>query len=337
MLKEYIDALILRRNLSAAETEEAFAILTCGRASHAQIGAFLAALEMKKITASELAGAARMMRRRASFIDCGARDVADVVGTGGDRSNSFNISTTACFVAAGAGVPMAKHGNRAATSKCGAADVLAELGVNLDASAATVEYAISEHGVGFLYAAKMHPVMAQMRIIRKELGIRTIFNMLGPLTNPAGARFQLIGVYASELTELFASALRELGSRRAMVVHGLDGLDEISCCAPTRISELRDGGIFTYELIPEQFTGGESYAPCELAGGDPKLNAQILLDILSGRKRGAKRAVTLMNAGAVIYLSGRAGSMLDGVRLAAESIDSGAALGKLEALKEAVK
>lgn len=333
MLRRFINKLLDGRNLTAQEMEEAFTVLTGGKVSHVQIGAFLVMLEKQGITFDELAGAARMMRRAAAFIDCGQRDVVDVVGTGGDRSNSFNISTTSAFVAAGAGVPMAKHGNRAATSKCGAADVLAELGVNLDAPAEVVENAITEHGIGFLYAPKMHPVMAKMKVVRHELGIPTIFNLLGPLTNPAGARSQVIGVYSPRLTELFAAALRELGSRRAMVVHGMDGLDEISSCAPTRVSELKDGEIRTYELLPEMFIS-QSYNRGELIGGDAAVNADILRSILNGREQGAKRAVVLLNAGAVIYVAGLAADLREGVRMAASSIDSGAAEKKLNELIE---
>lgn len=333
MLRAYLEKLLAGADLTGREMEQAFELLTSGRAAHSQIGAFLTALQLKGVTFDELSGAARMLRRSATFIDCAQRDVVDVVGTGGDRSNSFNISTASSFVAAGAGTPMAKHGNRAASSKCGAADVLAALGVNLDAPAEVVESAIVEHGIGFLYAAKMHPVMGRMRILRQELGVPTIFNLLGPLTNPAGARCQVLGVYSPKLTELFAGALRELGSRHAMVVHGMDGLDEISCSAPTRVAELIDGDIRTYELLPELILG-ETFDRAELIGGDAAVNAGILLDVLEGRDRGAKRAVVLLNAGAVIYVSGLAADLREGVELAAKSIDSGAARAKLQTLIE---
>ncbi|MDD4818449.1 MAG: anthranilate phosphoribosyltransferase [Victivallaceae bacterium] len=336
MLKKYLKKAVTGRDLTAAEMGEAFELLTSGTVPHSQIGAFLAAMQIKGITGGELAGAAAVMRRAANFIDCGQREVVDVVGTGGDGADTFNISTASCFVAAGAGVAMAKHGNRAATSRCGSADVLAELGVNLDAPAEKVEASIMENGIGFLFAARLHPVMGRMRIIRGELGIPTVFNLLGPLTNPAGAKYQVIGVFAAELTELFAAALRDLGSRHALVVHGMDGLDEISCCAPTRVSELLDGEVRTRELLPEMFFDGV-YDKSELVGGDAKTNAAIMLDVLSGRDRGARRAVVLLNAGAVIYVSGLAADIAGGVELARRSIDSGAALDKLEILKEAVK
>ena len=315
MLTRYLEKVLDRRDLSPAEMEEAFRIITGGEVAHSQIGAFLAALRMKGVSQTELVGAARMLRRAA--------------GTG-----SFNISTTSAFVAAGAGVCVAKHGNRAASSRCGSADVLAALGFELDAPAAVMENAIAEHGIGFLYAAKFHPVLGQVAVLRRELRIRTVFNMVGPLCNPAGARSIVLGVYAPELTELFAGALQELGVRRALVVHGLDGLDEISCCAATRVSELRDGRIVTRELLPELLLG-TVYAPEELRGGDPERNAEILRSVLSGVDRGAPRAAVLLNAGAAIYIAGVASTLEEGILLAGRSIDSGAAERKLELLIEA--
>lgn len=334
MLTRYLEKVLDRRDLSPAEMEEAFRIITGGEVAHSQIGAFLAALRMKGVSQTELVGAARMLRRAAAFIDCGGRDVVDVVGTGGDGTGSFNISTTSAFVAAGAGVCVAKHGNRAASSRCGSADVLAALGFQLDAPAAVMENAIAEHGIGFLYAAKFHPVLGQVAVLRRELRIRTVFNMVGPLCNPAGARSIVLGVYAPELTELFAGALQELGVRRALVVHGLDGLDEISCCAATRVSELRDGRIVTRELLPELLLG-TVYAPEELRGGDPEQNAEILQSVLTGVNRGAPRAAVLLNAGAAIYVAGVASTLEEGIALAGCSIDSGAAERKLELLIEA--
>ncbi len=333
MLTRYLNLLFDRRDLSAAGMEEALRIITGGEVSHSQIGAFLAALRMKGVSGPELVGAARMLRRAAAFIDCGRREVTDVVGTGGDGSNSFNISTASAFVAAGAGVAVAKHGNRAASSRCGSADVLAALGYNLDAPASQIEYAIAEHGIGFLYAPKMHPVLANVGVIRRELKIRTIFNMLGPLCNPAGARSIVLGVYAPELTELFAGALMELGVRRAMVVHGMDGIDEISCSDATRVTELCDGVLRTSELLPELLIG-ERYAASEIRGGDPAVNAAILRSVLDGSDRRGPRAAVLLNAGAAIYVAGVAATLPEGIRRAEESIDSGAALKKLELLIE---
>jgi len=335
MLKSYLLKLLAGGDLSAQDMEKAFDLLTSGQAAHSQIGAFLALMQRKKVTSNELVGAARMLRRAATFIDCGRLEPVDVVGTGGDGANTFNISTASFFVAAGAGVVMAKHGNRSATSKCGAADVLEKLGLNLEAPPEVVENSIADVGAGFLFAAKMHPAIGRMRILRRELGIPTMFNLLGPLLNPAGAKYQLLGVNAPDLTELFAETLRQLGSRRAMVVHGMyDHLDEISCCGPTRVSELKDGQVRTYELLPEVLLG-ETYDAADLAGGDAELNAKLLLDVVCGCDRGAKRAVVLANAGAVIYIAGLAVDLRDGVRCAAESIDSGAAKAKLDAVIEA--
>lgn len=334
MLTVYLNKLFSRNDLTPGEMEDAFRIITGGEVAHSQIGAFLAALRMKGVTRPELVGAARMLRRAAAFIDCGGREVVDVVGTGGDGSNSFNISTTSAFVAAGAGVTVAKHGNRAASSRCGSADVLAALGYNLDAPVPVIENAIAEIGIGFLFAAKLHPTLANVAVIRRELKIRTVFNMLGPLCNPAGAKSIVLGVYAPELTELFAGALLELGTRRAMVVHGMDGIDEISCCGPTRVTELRDGEIRTSELLPELLIG-ECYDPAEIVGGTPAENAVILRSVLDGSNRGGARASVLLNAGATIYVAGGAPTLSEGIRRAGESIDSGAALNKLERLIEA--
>lgn len=333
MLTKYLNRIFEGRDLASFEMEEALRIITGGEVPHSQIGAFLAALRMKGVSSPELVGAARMLRRAAAFIDCGRREVVDIVGTGGDGSNSFNISTASAFVAAGAGVPVAKHGNRAASSRCGSADVLAALGYNLEAPNALIEYAIAEIGIGFLYAPRMHPVLANVAVIRRELKIRTLFNMLGPLCNPAGARSIVLGVYAPELTELFAGALIELGVRRALVVHGMDGIDEISCSDATRVTEVRDGAFRTSELLPELLIGNR-YDASEVAGGDPEENAAILRSVLDESNRGGARAAVLLNAGAAIYVAGAVDSLPEGIRRAGESIDSGAALGKLERLIE---
>lgn len=334
MLTRYLNQLFEGRDLTPLEMEEALRIVTDCQAVRSQIGAFLAALRMKGVSRSELVGAARMLRRAAAFIDCGQREVVDVVGTGGDGSNSFNISTASAFVAAGAGVAVAKHGNRAASSRCGSADVMALLGYNLDAPVPVIEHEIVENGIGFLYAAKLHPALANVAEIRRELKVRTIFNMLGPLCNPAGANSIVLGVYAPELTELFAGALLDLGVHRALVVHGMEGIDEISCCAPTRITELKDGEIHTSELLPELLIGS-SFDPSEIAGGAPEENAAILRSVLNGSNRGGARAAVLLNAGATIYVAGRASTLKEGILLAGESIDSGSAMHKLEQLIEA--
>lgn len=329
-----LHSVLAGRDLSAGEMEQVITRMTRNEIPHAQLGAFLAALRMKGESAAELLGAARVLRRHAIGIDSGRREVVDIVGTGGDGGVSFNISTTASLVASGAGVAVAKHGNRAVSGKCGAADVLAELGFNLDAPPAAMELAIQEHGIGFLFAPRMHPVLSSVAVLRRELKIRTVFNLLGPLCNPAGASAMVVGVYESGLVELFAEVLRQLGVKRAMVVHGRDGLDEISCAASTRVAELRDGEIRNYELFPELVLG-ERYPLSGIAGGDAKCNAAMLLRVVRGEERGAARAIVAVNAGAAIYVAGLADSPADGVRLAEDSIDGGAAAKKLNQLIEA--
>ena len=336
MLRPYIATLMQRRDLEEAESFECFSRIMEGTCDPIQIASLLTAMRLKGETSSEIAGAARAMRRKASFIDTGMSNVLDIVGTGGDAAGTFNISTTACFVAAGAGVTIAKHGNRAVSGKSGSADVLAELGFNLDVEPSVMECCIQENGIGFLFAQKMHPAMRYAAPVRNALKMRTIFNLLGPLTNPAGARNHLIGVFAPEYTEMFASVLKTLGSSHALIVHGSDGLDEISPESPTRICELKDGTIKTYEFFPEMVTD-EVYPRSSVQGGSPAENAQITLDILRGEERGGKRAVVLLNAGAAIYAADAAKNIREGIEKAARSIDSGAALKKLELLVEASK
>lgn len=336
MLRPYIATLMQRRDLEEAESFECFSRIMEGTCDPIQIASLLTAMRLKGETSSEIAGAARAMRRKASFIDTGMSNVLDIVGTGGDAAGTFNISTTACFVAAGAGVTIAKHGNRAVSGKSGSADVLAELGFNLDVDPSVMECCIQENGIGFLFAQKMHPAMRYAAPVRNALKMRTIFNLLGPLTNPAGARNHLIGVFAPEYTEMFASVLKTLGSSHALIVHGSDGLDEISPESPTRICELKDGTIKTYEFFPEMVTD-EVYPLSSVQGGSPAENAQITLDILRGEERGGKRAVVLLNAGAAIYAADAAKNIREGIEKAARSIDSGAALKKLELLVEASK
>lgn len=334
MLKEELEKILAGNDLTAEETGAALEKIASGKVPPVQIGAFLGALRTKGESETELAGAARMLRRKCRFIDHGAREVIDTCGTGGDRRggrSTFNISTTCAFVAAGAGIGVAKHGNRSVSSKCGSADVLAELGYNLDADPEVVEDSIMDNGIGFLFAAKLHPVMGTVAPYRRELGVRTIFNMLGPLINPANAGAQLLGVYDAKLTELFARVLRDLKLRRAMVVHGHDGMDEITICAPTRISELENGNISTFDLHPEIYLG-RLYSAEEIPGGDVAENARILRSVLTGEDRGAARAITVLNSGAAIMVAGKAEDLCEGMRLAERSIDSGAALEKLEAL-----
>jgi anthranilate phosphoribosyltransferase len=290
---------------------------------------------MKGESVEELTGAAAAMRRHAVLIDTGGLPVVDTCGTGGDRAGTFNISTTAAFVVAGAGVPVAKHGNRAVTSKCGSADVLVALGVNIEAPPETVEECIRDIGIGFLFAPRLHPAMKHAAPVRRELGIRTIFNMLGPLTNPANARGQILGVFAPELTESFAAVLRALGSKRAFIAHGRDGLDEITVTTTTRVTELRDGRLRTYELDPLPLIG--AYHPADsLRGGAPETNAAITRRVLAGES-GAARDVVLLNAAAGIVAGERADDLAQGFELAKISIDSGQAAAKLQALIEHTK
>ena len=321
--------------MAADETSAVFDRLMDGRFTPAQTGALLTALRMKGEGVEELTGAAAAMRRHAVLIDTGGLPVVDTCGTGGDRAGTFNISTTAALVVAGAGVPVAKHGNRAVTSKCGSADVLVELGVNIEAPPETVEECIRDIGIGFLFAQKLHPAMKHAAPVRRELGIRTIFNMLGPLTNPANARGQILGVFAPELTESFAAVLRTLGSKRAFIVHGRDGLDEITVTTTTRVTELHDGRLRTYELDPLPFIG--AYHPADsLRGGSPQENAAITRRVLAGES-GAARDIVLLNAAAGIVAGGKADDLRKGFELAEISIDSGQAAAKLQALIEHTK
>ncbi len=327
---ESLAKIVSKQNLGEAEIGEMLSEILGGKVSDAQVGAFMAALATKGETFEELAGAARAMRRKARRIQARETTVVDTCGTGGDGAKTFNISTTTAFVVAGCGVTVAKHGNRSVSSQCGSADVLEALGVKLDTDPEVVEEAVQEIGIGFLFAPVYHGAMKYAARARKEVGLRSIFNMLGPLTNPAGANCQLLGVYAPELTEMFARALSLLGAKRAFVVHGHDGLDEISVCAPTRITELADGMIRTYDIDPADYFG-ETAAPQALAGGDPVQNARITRDILAGEK-GPARNVVLLNAAAALMAAGRAGDLKEGVAAAKTAVDDGAAAAKLEAL-----
>ncbi len=330
MFRDYLQQIVRRQDLTQEAMSEMIAAIFSGEISDAQIGAFMGALATKGETFAELAGAAQAMRRKALRIQTGADTVVDTCGTGGDGAGTFNISTTTAFVVAGAGVTVAKHGNRSVSSQCGSADVLEALGVNLNTPPEIVEETVRAIGIGFMFAPLFHGAMKHAMRARKEVGLRSIFNMLGPLTNPAAANCQLLGVFAPELTEMFAEALRLLGARRAMVVHGHDGLDEISVCAATRVSELADGRIRTYEIYPEQYFG-ELAAPEAIAGGAPAQNAAITRAILDG-EAGPRRNVVIVNAAAALVCAGKAQRIEDGLRQAAEVIDSGAARAKLEDL-----
>jgi anthranilate phosphoribosyltransferase len=328
--KDILTALVKRRNLTETEAAESVDAILDGAWTDAQIGAFLAALAAKGETIDEVAGAARAMRRKAVRVQALATSVIDTCGTGGDGAGTFNISTTTAFVAAGAGATVAKHGNRSVSSACGSADVLEALGLNLQVHPEVMEQALNEIGIAFLFAPLYHGAMKHAMPARKQLGIRTLFNMLGPLTNPAGASAQLLGVFAPALTEMFAQVLLKLGTRRAFVVHGHDGLDEISVCEATRVSELRDGAIKTYDLSPERFFG-ERADPDDLRGGDANLNAAILSAVLKGEP-GPRRHVVLLNTAAALVAAGLAPDLHAGLTAAAVSIDSGAAQAKLDAL-----
>ncbi|MCP4748859.1 MAG: anthranilate phosphoribosyltransferase [Desulfobacteraceae bacterium] len=330
MFRDYLSQLIQRQNLSESKMADMMNTVLTGKATEAQIGAMMAALATKGETFEELAGAAQAMRQNARRIQTTGSVVVDTCGTGGDGAQTFNISTTTAFVVAGCGVTVAKHGNRSISSKCGSADVLEKLGVKLDTDPEIVEEAIQIIGIGFLFAPLYHSAMRYAAKPRQELGVRSIFNMLGPLTNPASANCQLLGVFAPQLTEMFAQALKLLGVNSAMVVHGHDGLDEISVCAPTRISELKDAMVRTYDIDPMHYFG-QMADPAELVGGDPDENAQITRRVLSG-KTGACRDVVLINSGAALTTAGKADSIKSGIEMAAAAISDGKALKKLEAL-----
>jgi anthranilate phosphoribosyltransferase len=331
-IREAIEKLVNRVNLSEAETIEVMNQIMTGEASPLQVAAFLTALRMKGETVEEITGAARVMREKAHRVNVGAKTVLDTCGTGGDQKGTFNISTTAAFVLAGAGVNVAKHGNRSVSSQSGSADVLGALGVKVDAPKERVEQCIARIGIGFLFAPLLHEAMKYAVQPRRDIGIRTIFNILGPLTNPAMATHQLIGIYSGEMVGMIARVLKNLGSAHAMVVHGLEGLDEISLCGPTKVAELRDGEVKEYSVEPEQF-GLKRCRLEELRGGNPEQSAVIVRGILEGGK-GSTRDVVLLNSGAALCVSGKAATIHDGIRLAAESIDSGKARQKLAQLVE---
>ncbi len=331
-MKEYLERVMAGDHLSQKDMESAFDVIMSGDATSVQIAGFLIALRMKGETPEEIAGGALSMRKHAVQIDVGDLNVVDTCGTGGDNSNTFNISTTAGFVAAGAEVPVAKHGNRSVSSKCGSADVLMELGVNLEVEPEVVGRCIKEAGLGFMFAPKMHPAMKYAMPARKELGVRTMFNMLGPLTNPAGAKNQVLGVFTAGLTDLFANVLNLMGSKRVFIVHGSDGLDEISTTGVSRISELKDGVVKSYDFDPKELIG-EYASAIDLKGGDPSENAAIARKVLGGEK-GPCRDIVCLNASAAIVAGGAAEDMSQGFAKAQESIDSGKAADVLSKLIE---
>jgi len=320
-------------HLQVQQAEEVMNQIMAGEASDAQIGAYLMALRMKGETRGEITGSARAMRANATKIPTKTdlTRLLDTCGTGGDRSGTFNISTTVAFVAAGAGVPVAKHGNRAATSKCGSADVLEEVGLNLDLTPEQVGRCIDEIGIGFLFAPRLHPAMRHAIGPRRQLGVRTIFNILGPLTNPAGAQRQLMGVFAPDLGPFLAGVFSDLGAISAIVVSGYGGLDELTVTGPNRVSHYHDGFTETYELDPEDL-GFRGAHISELLGGDARENAAIMRGVLSGEIRDAKRDVVLLNGGAALLAAGVVDSIEEGIVLSRQSIDAGGALEKMSAL-----
>lgn len=327
MMQYAIDKVIRKQHLTEGEMMEVMSTIMEGKATSSQIGGFLTALRMKGETVEEITGSAKVMRDKALRVDIDKAYAIDTCGTGGDKGNTFNISTAVAFVAAAAGVTVVKHGNRSVSSRCGSADVLEHLGVNIDLTPEKVQESVEKLNIGFMFAPNFHQAMKYAVAPRRELGVRTIFNVLGPLTNPAKVQGQVLGVYDESLTEVIAEVLKGLGVDSAMVVHGLDGLDEITITTKTKISELKDGEISTYYVDPQRF-----HLPLaskeEIEGGGPKENAEIILSILRG-ERGAKRNMVLMNAGAAIYVGKQAASLEEGIDKAREVIDMGFALEKL--------
>ena len=332
MIQEAIAQLVEGKDLSNETVADCMDEIMSGEANQMDMAAYLTALRMKGESIDEIAASADGMRKHAVRLQHDT-DVLEIVGTGGDEAYSFNISTTAGIVAAAAGIPVAKHGNRSVSSKCGAADVLEALGVNIAIEPKKMERVLKEEGISFMFAQIYHKAMRYVAPVRKELGIRTIFNILGPLSNPAFANMQLMGVYEEALLQPMAKVLMKLGVKRGMVVYGADRLDEISISAPTLVCEIKDGKLESYEITPEQF-GLKRAKKEDMAGGDPAENARITRAILSG-EQGAKRDAVILNAGAGIYIAGRADSLEEGVKMAREIIDSGKAAEKLEAFIKA--
>ena len=333
MFSALIEKLARREDLTTDEAARAMAVIMRGDAAPAQVGGLLIGLAMKGERPAELVGFATTMREQAVALSSPIADVFDTCGTGGDRSGTFNISTAAAIVVAACGLRVAKHGNRSVSSLCGSADVLEALGVHVTASPAVVERCLREVGLAFFFAPTFHPAMRHAAQARKDLGVRTAFNLLGPLTNPARADRQIVGVPRPELTELLARALLLLGSTRAWVVHGADGLDELSTTGYTKVSECRDGAVQTFYVHPADY-GLAKTIPDALKGGDAARNAQLILEVLDG-VRGAARNVVLLNAGAALFIAGRAESVTAGIARGAHAIDSGGARNVLTRLAEA--
>jgi len=335
-IKEAINKVVVKDDLTENEMVDVMNEIMGGEATAAQIGSFITALRMKSETVEEITGAVRVMREKATTIDSGVDTAAgnvlvDTCGTGGDSSGTFNVSTTAAFVVAGSGLPVAKHGNRSITSNCGSADVLEAIGVKLDISPELVGKCIQEIGIGFLFAPALHGAMKHAIGPRKELGIRTIFNILGPLTNPAGANVQVLGVFNGDLTEPMAHVLQKLGSKRALVVHGEGNLDELTVTGQTKVSELKNGEVTTYTINPEDFGLNKASLEDLQGGSNAEEAASQMRTVLEG-KNGAKRDMVLLNSGAALMAAGLCEDLKTGIAQAAKVIDSGAALQKLEQL-----
>lgn len=333
MFKKFISKIVEGIDLSEDESIQAMDLIMTGEVSPIKIASFLTALRMKGETVSEITGFSKAMRKKAVKINVNLyQPIIDTCGTGGDGKGTFNISTAVAFVAAGAGCIVAKHHNRSVSSKCGSADVLEPLGIDPDLPPKKVEYSLREFGLAFLFAPIFHPATKYAALPRKEIGIRTVFNLLGPLTNPANATIHLAGVYREDLTQVVAQVLKNLGSRRAMVVHGEDHCDEITISGKTTVSELKDGMVYTYKIEPEMF--GLKRAPLEaIRGGSPQENARIILDILNGC-RGPHRDVVLLNTASVFLMIDKVSNFKEGLEMAKYSIDSGNARKKLEQLRE---
>jgi anthranilate phosphoribosyltransferase len=331
MIKEAINLAVQGKDLTEEQMTDTMKEIMEGNATDAQIGAFLTALRMKGETVEEITGAAIVMREKVAAIKAPDRTV-DTCGTGGDMSGTFNISTTSSLVVAACGIPVAKHGNRSVSSSCGSADVLEALGIKIDLAPQKVEECLADTGFGFMFAPLFHPAMKYAIGPRKEMAIRTIFNILGPLTNPAGAERQVLGVFSDKLTEPMAQVLGKLGAKHAFVVHGEDGLDEITTTDKTRVTEWKNGKINTYFIAPDSLNI-EMANKDDLTGGNAEENAKITIDILEGQK-GAKRNIVLINAAAAIVAGDKASDLLEAINIAAEAIDSGAARKKLDEVKE---
>lgn len=330
MIRNAIAKLVQKEDLTFEEAYFAMRQIISGEAEQAQIAGFLVGLRMKGETSHEIAGCAKAMREKAVKIDFEDENLVDTCGTGGDEVGTFNISTVSAIVASSAGAKVAKHGNKAVSSKCGSADVLRELGVNVELTPEQAKKCLEEIGITFLFAPLYHTAMKYAAPVRQALGIRTVFNILGPLTNPAGAKRQILGVFSENLTEKIALVLKELGSIHALIVHGAGGIDEISIAGHTRVTELKSGEVKTYEITPEDF-GLKKWDLNFILGGSSKLNAEIIKRVLDG-EQGPHRDVTLLNSGAAIYVAGLASSIYDGIKMAEEAIDSGKARKKLEDL-----